>query len=81
MNPLEVSPASPEVSRYFEETVRCLFLTVACLPWLLICVQYVEKNVERKPGVHSGPGISRKAKKVEKLEMDFDLSKIKMKGR
>ncbi|KAF2680451.1 hypothetical protein K458DRAFT_434296 [Lentithecium fluviatile CBS 122367] len=61
INPLEISPANPEVSR-------------------VVSTEYVEKNVERSPdGVRSGQGISKKAKKVEKVEID--MSKIKMRGR
>ncbi|KAF1953465.1 hypothetical protein CC80DRAFT_551507 [Byssothecium circinans] len=60
VNPLEVSPATPEVSRVMEEKV-------------------VEKNVEREPGVKSGKGVTKKAKVVKTVEIDFD--KIKMRGR
>lgn len=52
INPLEVSPASPELSRILEE-------------------QIVEKNIERDPNARTGPGVTRKTKRVERTEIDF----------
>ncbi|PVH95526.1 hypothetical protein DM02DRAFT_675456 [Periconia macrospinosa] len=58
VNPLEASPATPELSKRVDEI-------------------HVEKGVDRADGTKSGLGKTRKSKRVERTQLDFDTSKHK----